>query len=235
MFYRSPYTLAGLGASGFTCSSTVCKGSKDPSSTTDPSKTRFGPMQLAVNQLLATYPQLPVALLVTDGKIGSATVGALRAVGTSAGQYPIALPNLKSYGTKAPSISTVATNAAAITAELQSFARYREREQGVTSEDAAQAQATAAIAAAEDAAEKVDALTIIYGAGSSQVQAAVQAAAAAQSNAAVATQLAVQSSRAWGFMPLLSGKASTDRAIYGIGALALLYFGYKKYKANHAA
>jgi hypothetical protein len=227
--YRSSYALGGLGAiPGVTCTSTYCKGSSDTATVT-----KFGPLQAAINAALDTFAQPPAAKLVVDGKIGKNTVTAITALGVSAGQYLIPEPSiLQSYGIKPPTFSAVATaDPAKIIRELDLYTKQRLREQAAVGEPpATPAQVSAAeqaAAAAEAAKQEAEAIAMVKP-GSAEAQAAQAKAEAAQVRAdATAAIVKAGSQKAWGFMPSITGKVSTDRAIYGVAALAAVYGLYR--------
>lgn len=227
--YRSSYALGGLGAiPGVTCTSTYCKGSSDTATVT-----KFGPLQTAINAALDTFAQPPAAKLVVDGKIGKNTVAALAALGISAGQYLIPEPSiLQSYGNQPPTMQVIAAaDPAKIIRELDLYTKQRLREQAATGEPPpTPAQASAAeqaAAAAEAAKQEAEAIAMVKP-GSAEAQAAQAKAEAAQIKAeAAAAIVKAGSQKAWGVMPVLTGKVATDRAIYGIAALAGLFGLYK--------
>jgi len=222
-------TSVGLGAIGYTCSATVCDGS------TADMKAKFKLLQERLNAVNALIAVPPKALTV-DGRLGRNTKDALIIAAATAAGYPdyaATLGKLLSYGAKPPTLAAIAASASALATELLVLRKAREKD-GATSAPAADTLAPAAAAAqtaAEAATLRADALALVKGEAAPETVAARAAEETAKTAAsAVASALNRLKPPPFG-LPRITGTAQTDKLIYAsaaIGALALVWYGYRK-------
>lgn len=216
--YRSPYALGGLGAAGYSCSSTLCTAS------TAAMKTTFMSMQTALNALLATTANPPAALGV-DGKIGSKTKGAVITAATLASAYPdfqVSLPTLLGYGGSAPTLASIAANAGKIASESAFLLKIRN--QAAAGPDPASETADAAAATANESVADLEEKIEIAQTYAPNSVADLQAQLAIARERARLAEIAVNAINSSGMsmLPSITGRATTDRLIYLGAGVALV-------------